>query len=149
MTIEDRIQDEMKSAMKAKNEVRLRTLRYLKAELQKESIAKGEDRGALSDAMAIAVLTREAKRRKESAEQFRQGDRDDLAVKEEAELVIIEEYLPEQLSEDAVREAVKEVISAAEEPEFGAVMKDVMVKLRGQADGSVVSKIVKEELVTK
>lgn len=146
MTIEERISDDMKTAMKAKEEVRLRTLRSLRAAMKNESIMKGEERGALSDPMAIAVLTREAKKRKEAAEQFRKGDREELAVNEEVELKIIQEYLPDQLSEEDIRKRVEDIANAAEEKEFGAVMKASMDAMRGQADGSKVAQIVKEVL---
>jgi hypothetical protein len=96
--------------------------------------------------MSIAVLTREAKKRRESIEQFTLGNRKDLADQEARELEIIQGYLPEQLSEEEVRKAIQDVVVKISEPEFGLVMREVMEKLRGQADGAVVSKIVKELL---
>lgn len=146
MTIEERINEDMKAAMKAKDSVRLRTLRSLRAAMKNESIAKGEERGALTDAMAVAVMTREAKKRRESAEQFRRGNREELAENEEAELAIIESYLPDQLSDDEIRARIQEIVEAAEEKEFGAVMKAAMDAMRGQADGSKVAEIVKDVL---
>ena len=150
MSIKEQIFSDLKTAMKAKEQDRLRVLRSLKAKLMEKEIEErtgGE--GTLSDESALQVLTKAAKQRKESIDQFEQGGREDLAANERMELEIIEAYLPELMGEDEVRKIVKEKISAmgATGPQdMGKVMGPLMGQLKGKADGSLVSKLVKEEL---
>lgn len=150
MSIKEQIFSDLKEAMKAKDKERLQVLRSLKAKLMEKEIEERTGGDAeLSDESALQVLTKAAKQRKESIEQFENGGRDDLAEKEKSELEIIEAYLPEMMSEDEVRKIVKEKIAqlgASGPQDMGKVMGPLMGQLKGKADGSVVSRLVKEEL---
>lgn len=150
MSIKDQIFSDLKEAMKAKDQDRLRVLRSLKAKMMEKEIEERKGGKAdLSDDSAMQVLTKAAKQRKESIEQFEKGGRNDLAENEKAELTIIEGYLPEMMSEEEVRKVVVEEIAAlgASGPQdMGKVMGPLMERLRGKADGSLVSRLVKEEL---
>lgn len=150
MSIQDQIVADIKEAMKAKEQDKLRVLRSLKAKLMEKEISERKDGEAkLSDEQAVEVLMKAAKQRKESIEQFEEGNRKDLAENEKKELALIEEYLPEMMDEDEVRKIVQEKIKAlsASGPEhMGKVMGPLMGQLKGKAEGSLVSKIVKEEL---
>lgn len=151
MGIKDQIFSDLKDAMKAKDQDRLRVLRSLKAKLMEKEIAERQGGEAeLSDELALQVLTKAAKQRKESITQFTDGGREDLVAIEVMELEIIDAYLPEMMSEDDVRTVVKEKIAAmgASGPQdMGKVMGPIMGLLKGKADGSLVSKLVKEELL--
>lgn len=150
MSIKQSILDELKSAMKQKQADRLRVLRSLKAKiLEKEISERKGGEAELSDDQVIEVLMKAAKQRKESIEQFEEGDRKDLADKERAELDIIEEFLPRMMSEEEVRAEVKKQIDelgASSMADMGKVMGVMMSRLKGKAEGSVVSRVVKEEL---
>lgn len=150
MNIQDKIISDIKEAMKAKEQDKLRVLRSLKAKLMEKEISERKGGEAkLSDDQAVEVLMKAAKQRKESIEQFEDGGRNDLAENEKKELKIIEAYLPEMMSEEEVREVVKEKIEqlgASGMQDMGKVMGPLMGQLKGKADGSVVSKVVKEEL---
>lgn len=150
MSIKQSILDGLKSAMKQKQADRLRVLRSLKAKiLEKEISERKGGEAELSNEQVIEVLMKAAKQRKESIEQFEEGDRKDLADKERAELEIIEEFLPQMMSENEVRAAVKtqiEEVGASTMADMGKVMGVMMGRLKGKAEGSVVSRVVKEEL---
>ena len=150
MSIKQSILKELKSAMKQKKADRLRVLRSLKAKiLEKEISERKGGEGEIDDEQIVEVLMKAAKQRKESIEQFDDGDRKELADKERAELKIIEEFLPEMMSDDEVRAAVKEQIEkmgATDISDMGKVMGVMMGKLKGKAEGGTVSRIVKEEL---
>jgi len=150
MSVKDQIFADLKEAMKAKDQDKLRVLRSLKAKLMEAEISerKGGE-ASLSDQSAIQVITKAAKQRKESIDQFLKGGREDLVANEKLELEIIEAYLPELMGEDEVRKIVKDKIAAvgATGPQdMGKVMGPLMGQLRGKADGSLVSQLVKEEL---
>lgn len=150
MSIKQSILDELKSAMKQKKADRLRVLRSLKAKiLEKEISERKGGEGEIDDEQIVEVLMKAAKQRKESIEQFDEGDRKELADKERDELKIIEEFLPEMMGDDEVRAAVKEQIEkmgATDISDMGKVMGVMMGKLKGKAEGGTVSRIVKEEL---
>ena len=150
MSIKEQIFSDLKEAMKAKEQDKLRVLRSLKAKLMEKEIAERQGGEAeLTDEQALQVLTKAAKQRKESIAQFTDGGREDLVANEEMELEIIEAYLPEMMGEDEVRKIVQQKISAmgATGPQdMGKVMGPIMGQLKGKADGSIVSRIVKEEL---
>lgn len=150
MSIKQSILDELKSAMKQKKVDRLRVLRSLKAKiLEKEISERKGGEGEIDDEQIVEVLMKAAKQRKESIEQFDEGDRKELADKERDELKIIEEFLPEMMGDDEVRAAVKEQIEkmgATDISDMGKVMGVMMGKLKGKAEGGTVSRIVKEEL---
>lgn len=150
MAIKDQIMADLKQAMKDKEQDKLRVLRSLKSKLLEREISerKGGE-GELSDEQTIEVLMKAAKQRKESIEQFEKGDRNDLADAEKEELEIINSYLPKMLSEEEVRDIAKEkidVLGAEDMSDMGQVMGVLMQELKGKAEGSVVSKVVKEEL---
>ena len=150
MSIKEKILKDLKAAMKAKKKDELRVLRSLKSKiLEKEISERKGGEGTITDEQVIEVLMKAAKQRKESIDQFGEGGRGDLVEKEEAELEIIESYLPEMMSDDKVREAVKNQIDkmgASTMADMGKVMGVMMGRLKGKAEGSVVSRIVKEEL---
>ena len=137
----------MKEAMKTKDKVRLSTVRMTLAAIKNKEIAAG---GELDDAAITATMSTMVKQRREAAAAFRDGDRLELAEKEEAELIILQSFLPEQLSEDEVRALVDTVVSelgAASMKDMGGVMKVLTEKTRGRADGKLVSELVKKHLM--
>ncbi|SHG43537.1 hypothetical protein SAMN05443144_12834 [Fodinibius roseus] len=150
MALKDRIMADLKEAMKNKEQERLRVLRSLKANLLEREISERKDgEASLSDEQTIEVLMKAAKQRKESIEQFSEGGREDLVASEKAELEIINSYLPEMLSEEEVREVARDKIAqlgAENMADMGKVMGAMMQELKGKAEGSLVSKVVKEEL---
>ena len=146
MSLKDRIQEELKEAMRQHDTTRAGVLRLLKAAIRNAEIDRQHD---LDDQEVLAVLGKEVKQRRDSIESYRQGGRGDLAAVEESELEILAAYLPRQLSEDEVREAVAQAIAelGAQGPgDLGRVMKHLMAQLRGQADGRLVNTLVREAL---
>ena len=140
------LNEDIKTAMKAHEKERLSVLRMIKASLQNETIAKGTD---LSSEEELTVLSREKKQRSDSLEEFQKANRPDLVQSLEKELLIVNEYLPEQLSKEEVREIVKETISeidASSIKDMGKVMSALMPKVKGKAEGKIVNQLVKEEL---
>ncbi len=132
--------------MKAKDGNRVSVLRFLLSAIKNREIEKREP---LTDDEVLAEITSSAKRRRESIEAFREGGRMDLVGKEEGELAILQEYLPAQLSPEEVRRVIQEVVQAvgaSSASDLGKVMKEVMPRLRGQADGKLVNEIVREVL---
>ena len=150
MSLKDRISDEIKTAMKAKNKLRLETVRGIKKSiLDKESEIRAKGRDALNEDEEMAILMQLAKQRRDSIKQFTDAGRDELAEKEAKELEILEEYLPAQLSDADIEAAVDEAIAqtgASSMRDMGKVMGPVMQKLKGQADGNKVQTIVKAKL---
>lgn len=146
MSLLDRLTEDMKAAMKAGDKVRLNTIRLLRSQLKDAQIAK---RGELSPEEEIAVLMNAAKKRREAIEAYQRSDRTDLLDAEEAELRVIQEYLPEQLSEEEIAAEVEKVIAdvgAASMRDMGRVMKEAMSRLKGRADGKTVQQIVRQKL---
>jgi uncharacterized protein YqeY len=147
MTIQEKIQAQMTEAMRNKDQLRLGVLRMMKTAIKNKEIEKMKP---LDDGEAVAVLNTLVKQRKDSIDQFRKGGREELAQKEEAEIKIIEEYLPAAASEDDIRKAIKEAIQetgASSIKDMGKVMKATLGRLAGKsADGSRVSQLVKEKL---
>jgi uncharacterized protein YqeY len=147
MTFLDRINEDLKAAMKSKDSERLSTLRMVKTALKNREIDKME---AINDEEALRVLQSLVKQRRDSIEQYQKAGRIDLAEKEAAEIKFIEEYLPAALDEAAIARVVEETIAetgASSMKEMGAVMKAVMAKLAGQTvDGKAVNQIVKSKL---
>ena len=150
MSLKDRISDEIKAAMKAKDKLRLETVRGIKKViLEKESEIRAQGREELKEDEEMAILMQLAKQRRDSIKQFTDAGRKELAEKEAKELEILEEYLPAQLSDAEIEKAVDEAIaqSGASGPrDMGKVMGPVMKKLKGQADGGKVQAIVKAKL---
>ena len=150
MSLKDRISDEIKAAMKAKDKLRLETVRGIKKViLEKESEIRAKGREELKEDEEMAILMQLAKQRRDSIKQFTDAGREELAEKEAKELEILEEYLPAQLSDAEIEAAVDEAISkvgASGPRDMGKVMGPVMQKLKGQADGGKVQAMVKAKL---
>ena len=146
MSLQEKLTEEMKAAMKAKDTVRLSTIRMLRGQLKNRQIEKGEE---LTPEEEIAVLQNAAKKRKEAIAAYEKSGRDDLLEKEQQELMIISEFLPKQLSESEIEEVVTRVIAdvgATSMKEMGQVMKAAMAELKGRADGKLVQEIVRRKL---
>jgi uncharacterized protein YqeY len=146
MTLKQRLQDDLKLAMRAKDVLRKRTLRMALAEIKNREI---EVRGELSDADVAAVLQKEAKRRRETLEELAQVDRPDLVASEQAELEMLTEYLPQQISREEIADLAHRVIAdlGVEGPrQMGQVMGALMPQLKGRADGKLVNQVVRELL---
>jgi uncharacterized protein YqeY len=154
MSLKDRIHDDIKAAMKAGDKRRRDALRLVESQFQSREVDLRGKHGVdyqIEDDEALAVIARAAKQRRESVESYRKGGREDLATGEEAELAIIEEYLPTALGEEELRAVVQEAISEAEATsprDMGAVMRIVMPKVRGRADGKAVNEMVKSMLAS-
>jgi uncharacterized protein len=146
MSLIEEIDDELKDAMKARDAERRDTLRLILNALRS---SQKELQRPLSEDEELQVLQRERKKRLEAAEAFRNGGREEQAAAEERELEVLEEFMPEPLSEDEVEEIVDDVIAevgATSMADLGRVMADVMPQIAGRADGSQVSQIVREKL---
>lgn len=143
MPLAEQLQQEIKAAMLAKDAPRLNALRMLKSALGYVQIEKKAD--ALSDADILAVVQREVKKRRDSAEQFTGAGRAELAAVETAEIAVLEIFLPKQLTaeelEALVRATIQEV-GATDKKQMGAVMKAVQAKVAGRADGKTISTLV-------
>jgi uncharacterized protein len=150
MSLKDRISEDIKTAMKAKDKLRLETVRSIKKFIiEKEVSLRPQGQESLTETQEIEVLAQQAKQRRDSIEQYRQAGRDDLADKEAQELVIIEEYLPGQLSDEEVGAVIDEIITktgANSAKDLGKVMGPVMQQLKGRADGQKIQALVKEKL---
>ncbi|MGC8868487.1 MAG: GatB/YqeY domain-containing protein [Sulfurihydrogenibium sp.] len=141
-----RLQEEMKAAMKSGDKDRLSTIRMLISEIKKVQI---DSKKELTDEEIIAILQKYVKQRKEAYEQYAKAGREDLANKELKEIEVVQEFLPQPLSEDELTKIVEETIKevgASSVKDMGKVIKAVMDKVKGRAEGSVVSRIVKEKL---
>lgn len=148
MSLETKIMDQLKQAMRDKNDVALRTLRAIKAAILVDKTAAGAS-GEMTEADELKLLQKLSKSRKDSLEIFRTQNREDLAVKEEEEIAVIEQFLPKQLSAEEIENKVKEVIAsvgATGPGDMGKVMGAATKQLAGQADGKVVSETVKRLL---
>ncbi|MBP9670669.1 GatB/YqeY domain-containing protein [Candidatus Woesebacteria bacterium] len=140
MTLLDTLQDEMKSAMKSRDQARLDALRFIVSAIRYFQV----DNPNLNDEQIVEVLKKEAKKRRESIVAYKAAGRDELLAKEEYELGIIEEYLPKMMSEDEVRAKVKEALESAKPDNFGMAMNVSMKAVGKEAEGSMVARIVKE-----
>ena len=150
MALKEQIAEDIKSAMKAKDKIRLETVRSIKKVIiEKEVELRGKGKDALSPEDEIQVLMQQAKQRRDSIEQYSKAGREDLAEKEKAELAVIETYLPEQMSDEEVEKIIVEVITkvgATTAKDFGKVMGLAMKQLKGKADGKKIQEIVKSKL---
>ncbi len=146
MALRDKLDRDLKEAMKGRDKERLSVLRMILSEIKNREI---EDRKPIDESALLALLARNAKQRRESIEQFQKGGREDLVAQETRELRMILEYLPQPLTEDELRKAVEEAVAkvgATSAKEMGAVMKHVMAEVGGKADGKRVNQIVREIL---
>ena len=150
MSLHTDIKDGVKVALKAKKQTRLMTLRGLLSELTNEAVKKGNKPDTeLGDEAVMDVIQRLVKQRRDSIEQYTQGGRDDLAEQEKLELEVLSAFLPEQMSEDEIRSIVQETMTetgASEKSDIGKLMGALMPKVKGKADGKIVSQIVTESL---
>ena len=148
MSLKEKLQNDLTTAMRARDEVKSSTIRMVLTAIKNEEVS-GKEARELSDAEVITVLSREAKKRREAAEAFEQGGAADRAASEKAEGVVIAEYLPKQLSEAEIKELIAAAIaeSGATGPaQMGLVMKSLQPKIAGKADGGLVSGLVKAAL---
>jgi uncharacterized protein YqeY len=149
-TLKNRITDDLKDAMRAKDKARLRTLRSLRSALMEKEIGEREGgEGTLADEQELQVVRKQAKQRCESIEQYEDAGRDDLAQKEREELDVLDEYLPRQLSESEIEDVVDEIIEetgASSMADMGSVMGPAMQRLRGRADGEQVQQVARRKL---
>lgn len=146
MSLKNQITEDMKSAMKAGEKDRLKVVRLIRAAIKQVEIDK---RIELDDAAVLAVLDKMVKQRRDSVDQFEKGNREDLAAIERAEIVVLEDYLPEQLSADELAAMVDEVIAATGAEgirDMGKVMGQIKARAAGRADMGAVSATVKERL---
>ena len=143
--IAEQIDQDLKSALKEKNEIASSALRNLKAGIKNSEI---ESRQSLSDEEILKVISKQVKRHKDSIESFKLGNRTDLVKHEQAQMAVLEKYLPVAMSEQELSGIVSAVIKdlKATPADFGKVMKEVMGRTKGQADGNMISRLVKEQL---
>lgn len=146
MNLSEQIASDLKDAMKARNNVKLNTVRMIKSALMNEKIKVGHE---LSSDEELTVLNREKKQREESIAEFTHANRNDLADETKQELKIVESYLPKQLSAEELKEIVADTIKevgATGKSDFGKVMKAIMPKIKGKADGKAASATVRNQL---
>ena len=149
MALKERLDEDLKAAMRAREQLRLDTIRGLKSAIKYREI---EIMKSLDDAGVLGVVASEIKRRRDSVEQYRAGNRQDLVDKEEAEIVVLQAYLPAQLGEAELRAKVDEVVErtgAQGMKDMGAVMKALLPEVQGRAEGKAVSDMVKSRLSGK
>lgn len=149
MTFQERIDNDLKEAMKAREADRLGVLRMLKSALKNASIEKGGMSAQLDDTEATAVIRKQVKQRQDSIESFEKGGRPELAEKEKLEVEILNNYLPKQLSPEEISTLVKEAIAeagATSKAQMGAVMKIANAKAAGRVDGKTLSAEVQKQL---
>ena len=147
MSLQEQLVNDMKESMKSGDSVKVSTIRMLKAAIKNKEIEKGGTSYKLSDKETLEVIVTAIKQRKDSIEQFTKGHRLDLADKEKKELEILQAYMPPQMSDEDVKAEVKKAIaetSASSQKDMGKVMKVLMPRIAGRADGAVVNRIVRE-----
>ena len=146
MSLQEQISAALKDAMRARDEVKMATLRLVLTAIKKR---EKEARSLLEDQEVISVITTQIKQRRESIEQYRQAGREDLAQTEESELQILQGYMPEQVSEEEISNTLDEIIAevgAVSMKDMGKVMKAAMAKLAGKAEGGAINAMVKAKL---
>jgi uncharacterized protein len=149
MSLQKRIDEDLKDAMRAKNAGRLSVLRLLKAALKNAAIEKVGADGELTDPDAVAVIRKQVKQRQDSIESFEKGGRADLAEKEKAEIAMLSNYLPQAMNAEELQRIVGETIAevgATSRAQMGAVMKALQSKVAGRADGKTLSTEVARQL---
>lgn len=147
MSLLERLNDDIKQAMKSKDKEKLTVIRMLKASLQNEAIKAGSE--GLTEDQELAVLSREVKQRKDSLHEFEKAGRADLVSKIQTELTYVNSYMPEQLSDEELEAIVQETIAevnASSKADIGKVMGALMPKIKGRADGGLVNKLVQQKL---
>ena len=147
MDLESRLMEDLKASMKGGDRIRTGVIRMLRTDLKNAAISKGE---ALEESEVLDILSRYARKRADAAGEYRRGGREDLAEKEEAEGAIVRDYLPEALDEAELAAIVDEVVASLDVSgmkHMGTVMKEVLARSAGRAEGSAVSALVKERLM--
>ncbi|MFH1406793.1 MAG: GatB/YqeY domain-containing protein [Candidatus Omnitrophota bacterium] len=147
MTLQETIDNDLREALRARDDIKVSTLRMLKAAFNNIQIDKRKDK--LDDAEVIDAIAKDIKKHRDSIESFQKGNRQDLVEKEQKELAVLEGYMPPQLSQEEIIAIVKEAIAdtgASSKADMGKVMKLVMEKTRGRADGKLVSETVSSQL---
>ncbi len=148
MSLSEKLTEDMKQAMKAKDRKKLSVIRMVRASLQNEAIKLGVD--TLSEEDELTILSRELKQRKDSIEEFEKADRSDLVDNLNSEIKILEVYMPKQLTDEELDQLIDQTIeevNATSKRDFGKLMGALMPKVKGKADGSKVQQLVKEKLV--
>lgn len=146
MSLKETLKVDMKAAMKAreKGKLALNVIRMVNSAIKNAEI---NEKRELSDSDILGILAKEVKMRKDSIVEFEKADRQDLVDQNQAEINVLQKYLPEPMSEDEVKRTIQDIIAGIEgTPNMGAVMAKVMPKLKGRADGRLISRLVKEEL---
>ena len=146
MALREKLDEDLKSAMRAKDALRMNTVRALKSAIKYREI---ELMKALDDAGILGVVSTEIKRRRDSVEQYKAGNRPDLAEKEDSEIRILQDYLPQQLTPEELQAKIEEIVArvGAQGPkDMGAVMKALQPEVQGRAEGRLVSELVKQRL---
>jgi uncharacterized protein len=149
MTLQERVDSDLKEAMRAKDTRKLGVLRMLKSALKYATIAKSGAEAQLSEAEAAQVVRKQAKQREDSIESFEKGGRSELAAKEKEELSILNTYLPQAMNSDELAKVVRETIAetgATSKAQMGGVMKVLQAKVAGRADGKTLSQEVSRQL---
>ncbi len=141
--LKEKLSSDLKEAMKAGDAAKRDVLRMLTSAIKNKEIEK---RVELTDEQVLEVISSEVKKRRESVAQFTAGNRPELAEKEEAEIALLIGYLPEQINEEELKKIVLETVAELADKNVGNAMKAVMAKVKGKADGALVSKLVKDAL---
>ena len=144
MSLSQQLIDDMKQAMKAGDKVKLSVIRFLRSEIKNYEIDHGEQ----DDAGIEKIVAKQVKQVKESITEYKKAGRDDLVSEEEPKLKILEEYLPEQMSDEELQVVIDEVLSTMDNPEIGPAIGQVMRKVQGKADGGKVSVLVRQALAS-
>jgi len=144
MSLSKQLIDEMKQAMKDGDKVKLAVVRFLRSEIKNYEIDHGEQ----DDAGVEKIVAKQVKQVKESIEEYQKAGRNDLVSEEEAKLKILEEYLPEQMSDEEIQVVIDEVLQGVDNPQMGPVIGQVMGKAQGKADGNKVSQLVRQALAS-
>ena len=148
MNLKEKIANDLKEALKNRKEVELSVLRMLQSAIRNKEIEQRKKDG-LTDEEVIQVILSEIKKRREAIEGYTKGKRQDLVEREKAELEVLKSYIPKQLEEGEIREEVRKAIDELDiktSSDFGKLMKTLMPRLKGKAEGSLISKIAKEEI---
>ena len=148
MTLEERLDADLKDAMKSNDTTRKLAIRAVKTAITEAKVA-GTEVKTVNDADVLAIITKQVKQRRDSIIEYNKGGRPDLAVQEQAEITVLEVYLPKQLSEAEIRERAQAVIAelgVTDMKGFGSVMKRLSADLRGIADGQIINRVVRELL---
>jgi uncharacterized protein YqeY len=143
MGLKEQLAEDLKAAMRAKDENRLNAIRTLKAAIANFELARPKDKPIL-EADLLGIVEEQIKQRRESIEMYEKGNRPDLVAKEKAELGFLEAYMPRQLARDEIKVEVEVIIATLETKEFPKVMKEAAAKMKGRADGKTVNEVVRE-----